>query len=80
MELVLGTIIPVFAVVAVGYWLAGRMPLSEMKYWQELIGMKGGPVRPPVIEMSEAAKAEMRADLEATGLIDRAAAPAQAAE
>ncbi len=63
-----------------GYWLAGRMPLSEMKYWQELIGMKGGPVRPPVTAMSEQAKAAMRADLAATGLIERAAAPAQAAE
>ncbi len=51
-----------------------------MKYWQELIGMKGGPVRPPVTAMSEEAKAAMRADLAATGLIDRAAAPAEAAE
>ncbi len=63
-----------------GYWLAGRMPLSEMKYWQELIGMKGGPVRPPIVEMNDEAKAAMRADLAATGLIERAAAPAQAAE
>lgn len=63
-----------------GYWLAGRMPLAEMKYWQELIGMNGGPVRPPITAMSDDAKAEMRADLAATGLIDRATAPAQAAE
>jgi len=63
-----------------GYWRAGRMPMAEMKYWQELIGMNGGPVRPPVTAMSEDAKAEMRADLAATGLIDRATAPAQAAE
>ncbi|MFT5180837.1 MAG: 4-hydroxy-tetrahydrodipicolinate synthase [Alphaproteobacteria bacterium] len=63
-----------------GYWLAGRMPLAEMKYWQELIGMNGGPVRPPVTAMGEDAKAEMRADLSATGLIDRASRPAQAAE
>ena len=63
-----------------GYWQAGRMPLAEMKYWQELIGMNGGPVRPPVTEMSEDAKAEMRDDLAATGLIDRASATAQAAE
>ena len=63
-----------------GYWLSGRMPLSEMKYWQELIGMASGPVRPPVLEMTEAAKAEMRTDLMATGLFDHAPSAARAAE
>ncbi len=63
-----------------GYWHAGRMPLAEMKYWQELIGMNGGPVRAPVTAMSADAKTEMRADLAATGLIDRVAEPARAAE
>ena len=55
-----------------GYWKAGRMPIAEMKSWQELIGMAGGPVRPPVTDMTDAARTEMRADLEATGLIARA--------
>ena len=64
-----------------GYWMGGRMPLSEMKYWQSLIGMHGGPVRPPVVAMDAAARDEMRADLTATGLLDRAGdAAALAAE
>jgi len=55
-----------------GYWRAGRMPLAEMKAWQEVIGMHGGPVRPPVLEMTEDARAELEADLKATGIVDRA--------
>jgi hypothetical protein len=42
----------------------------------ELIGMAGGPVRSPCLEMSEEAKKQMRADLEATGLPAKAAAGA----
>jgi 4-hydroxy-tetrahydrodipicolinate synthase len=53
-----------------GYWRAGRMPLGEMKVWQEIIGMKGGPVRPPVLPVSDKARAEMEADLAATGILD----------
>jgi dihydrodipicolinate synthase/N-acetylneuraminate lyase len=39
-----------------------------MKYWMELIGMVGGPVRSPCLELSEEAKQLLRADLDATGL------------
>jgi 4-hydroxy-tetrahydrodipicolinate synthase len=46
----------------------GRVPAAEQKYWMELIGMKGGPVRAPQTELSPEQKAAMRADLEATGL------------
>ncbi len=53
-----------------GYWNSGRMPISEMKYWQELIGMKGGRTRPPVIEMSDEKKQELKEDLKSTGLFD----------
>jgi len=52
-----------------GYWNSGRMPIAEMKYWQELIGMKGGKTRPPVIPMSEEMKYEMKKDLITTGII-----------
>lgn len=62
-----------------GYWKAGRMPLSEMKAWQEAIGMKGGPVRPPVLPISDAARAELEADLAATGIVDHAQAALRAA-
>jgi dihydrodipicolinate synthase/N-acetylneuraminate lyase len=63
-----------------GYWNRGRMPLSEMKAWQELIGMNGGPVRPPVLPMDDTARAELAADLAATGILDRAAGTRIAAE
>ena len=53
-----------------GYWNSGRMPISEMKYWQELIGMKGGRTRPPVIEISDEKKQELKEDLKNTGLFD----------
>jgi len=55
-----------------GYGRAGsRMPMAEQKYWMELVGMSGGPVRAPCTEMTDEAKARMRADLEATGLLDK---------
>ena len=47
----------------------GRVPSAELKYWMELIGMTGGPVRAPCTEMTEQGKQELRADLEATGLL-----------
>jgi 4-hydroxy-tetrahydrodipicolinate synthase len=53
-----------------GYWNSGRMPISEMKYWQELIGMKGGRTRPPVIEISDEKKRELKEDLKSTGLFN----------
>jgi 4-hydroxy-tetrahydrodipicolinate synthase len=52
----------------------GRVPAAEQKYWMELIGMKGSPVRPPCAELSTEQKEQMRADLAATGLLDKAKA------
>mgnify|MGYP003349373875 CR=1 FL=1 len=49
----------------------GRMPSAEMKYWMECIGMPGGPVRSPCVELPEDKKAEMYAELKATGILDR---------
>lgn len=58
-----------------GYGSAGgRMAIAEQKFWMECIGMVGGPVRTPCAEMTEEAKAQMRADLEATGLPAKAKA------
>ena len=58
-----------------GYGNAGaRLAVAEQKYWMELVGMVGGPVRAPCSEMTAEAKAEMRADLEATGLLAKVAA------
>jgi 4-hydroxy-tetrahydrodipicolinate synthase len=56
-----------------GYGTAsGRTPASEQKYWMELIGMKGGPVRAQQTEMTAEQKQQMKADLEATGLVAKA--------
>jgi len=63
-----------------GYWRAGKMPLSEMKTWQEIIGMNGGPVRPPVLPIADKARAEMEADLAATGILDHVRTTRVAAE
>jgi 4-hydroxy-tetrahydrodipicolinate synthase len=63
-----------------GYGGGGRMAIAEQKFWMECIGMAGGPVRAPCSEMTEEAKKEMRADLEATGLVAKAKAGLAKAE
>jgi len=55
----------------------GRVPSAELKYWMELIGMTGGPVRSPCTEMTEESKAQLRSELEATGLLKKADASKQ---
>lgn len=57
-----------------GYGSGSRMAIAEQKYWMECIGMVGGPVRVPCAEMTTEMKQAMRADLEATGLVAKAAA------
>ena len=41
----------------------GPVPAAEQKYWMELLGMHGGPVRPPCTELTAEQKAQMKADL-----------------
>jgi 4-hydroxy-tetrahydrodipicolinate synthase len=55
-------------------WRKGNMSQSAMKTWMALIGMAGGPVRPPVIELSDAEKDNLRSDLEQVGLLQKAKA------
>lgn len=45
------------------------MPIAYLKAWSELLGMAGGPVRPPLLQVSAAERAELIADLEQVGLI-----------
>lgn len=52
----------------------GRVPMAEQKDWMELPGMYGGPERPPCTELTAEQKAQMKADLEATGLLEKARA------
>ena len=43
-------------------------PHAHQKYWQDLLGQRGGRVRPPLLELTEAEKAATRAAFEACGL------------
>ncbi|MFI5063997.1 MAG: dihydrodipicolinate synthase family protein [Streptosporangiales bacterium] len=53
-------------------WLHGRPrrfdSIASIKAWAGLLGMSGGPVRPPLLPPTEAEVAELAADLEAAGL------------
>ena len=43
-------------------------PNSHQKYWQELLGQKGGRVRAPLLELTDEEKAVTREAFEACGL------------
>jgi len=46
----------------------GGKPQAHQKYWQELLGQAGGPVRAPLLQLSDAEKAATRVAFEACGL------------
>ena len=41
----------------------GAMPVSLVKYWGELMGLSAGHVRPPLSDMTDDEKAELRSEL-----------------
>lgn len=43
-------------------------PQAHQKYWQELLGQAGGPVRRPMLDLTEEERAATRAAFEACGL------------
>ena len=43
-------------------------PHAQQKYWQELLGQAGGPVRPPMLNLSDEERDATRAAFEACGL------------
>ncbi len=43
---------------------------AHQKYWQELLGQVGGPVRRPLLELTDAEKQATRAAFEACGLAE----------
>jgi 4-hydroxy-tetrahydrodipicolinate synthase len=43
-------------------------PHAQQKYWQELLGQVGGPVRPPLLPLSESERAAIRRAFEQSGL------------
>lgn len=47
----------------------GAKPHAHQKYWQELLGQAGGPVRPPLLGLTEAEKAATRRAFERCGLV-----------
>jgi 4-hydroxy-tetrahydrodipicolinate synthase len=54
-------------------WLAngeGAIPIAELKAWLGLIGLPQGPVRPPLIPLSDDRMEALRSDLDALGLLD----------
>jgi len=46
----------------------GGKPQAHGKYWQELLGQVGGVVRPPLLQLTEAEKADIRRAFEGCGL------------
>lgn len=50
-------------------------PIATIKYWMELMGMHGGPVRPPLKQLSDSDRTEFRTRLESTGWLTRLVAP-----
>ena len=56
-------------------WLHGRwhdthiLPIAAIKAWSEMLGMAAGPVRTPLLQMSDQEKRAMRGEIEATGLL-----------
>jgi 4-hydroxy-tetrahydrodipicolinate synthase len=63
-------------------WLTAKwqqeqmMPNAYIKAWCELLGMAGGPVRAPLVPITDAEREELRADLERVGLLQRVPARA----
>lgn len=49
-------------------WHHGNLPFARLKYWQELMGLAGGYVRPPLREMTEEEKKAFRQDFERAGV------------
>jgi len=68
---VAATLDPVRAVAA--KWLHGRArrvdSVTSIKAWAGLVGMSGGPVRPPLLPHTRAELDELEADLDAVGLL-----------
>jgi 4-hydroxy-tetrahydrodipicolinate synthase len=50
---------------------AATHPLPQIKYWMDLVGMAGGPVRPPMQPLTDAQKGELKSRIEASGWMER---------
>ena len=67
---VAATLDPVRSVAAT--WLQGHErridAIASIKAWAGLVGMSGGPVRPPLVSLTAAEREALAADLAAAGL------------
>jgi 4-hydroxy-tetrahydrodipicolinate synthase len=53
-------------------WLKHKIiPIAYLKAWSEMLGLAAGPVRPPLLEITDAERQTMRDDLERIGLLAR---------
>ena len=46
----------------------GGKPQAHAKYWMDLLGQVGGPARRPMLQLTDAEKATIRAAFAASGL------------
>ena len=46
----------------------GGKPQAHSKYWQELLGQVGGPVRSPLLQLTEEEKQRTKAAFDSCGL------------
>ena len=46
----------------------GGKPQAHQKYWQELLGQAGGPVRQPLLQLTESEQAATQAAFDTCGL------------
>lgn len=54
-------------------WLArgeGAIPIAELKAWLGLMGLPQGPVRPPLLPLSDQQLGALRSELDGLGLLD----------
>lgn len=59
-------------------WVKHRViPIAQLKVWSELLGLAAGPVRAPLVPLTDSERQALRTDLEQTGLLARAAAAHQ---
>ena len=60
-------------------WVKNRViAIAQLKAWSELLGLAGGPVRPPLLPLSENERDALRAYLDQCGLLGKLPASRQA--
>ena len=50
-------------------WARGELPMAQLKYWGELLGLSGGVPRPPLRPLSREKKDQLRREFQVVGLI-----------